>query len=41
MIAKFLGEAEQELVKAVLWYESKASRLGKRFRLEVGRVLGR
>ena len=32
---------EQELVEAVLWYESKEPGLGKRFRLEVGHVLGR
>lgn len=41
MIAEFLDEAEQELVEAVLWYESKEMGLGKRFRLEVGHVLGR
>ena len=35
MIAEFLDEAEQELVEAVLWYESKEMGLGKRFRLEV------
>ncbi len=35
MIAEFLDEAEQELVEAVLWYESKDVGLGKRFRLEV------
>ena len=41
MIAEFLDEAEQELVEAVLWYESKEMGLGKRFRLEVSHVLNR
>ncbi|MCD6322360.1 MAG: type II toxin-antitoxin system RelE/ParE family toxin [Clostridiales bacterium] len=41
MIAEFLDEAEQELVEAVLWYESKEVGLGKRFRLEVSHVLNR
>ena len=41
MIVEFLDEAEQELVEAVLWYESKEPGLGKRIRLEVGHVLGR
>ena len=41
MIAEFLDEAEQELVEAVLWYESKEVGLGKRFRLEVSHVLSR
>jgi len=28
MIAEFLDEAEQELVEAALWYESKEAGLG-------------
>ncbi len=41
MIISFLDEAEQELVEAVLWYESKEPGLGKRFWFEVGHVLER
>jgi len=29
MIVEFLKEAEQELVEAVLWYESKETGLGR------------
>ena len=41
MIAEFLDEAELELVEAVLWYESKETGLGKRFRQEIGHLLDR
>ena len=41
MIAEFLDQAEQELIEAVLWYESKEIGLGKRFRFEVEHVLSR
>ena len=35
MIVEFIDEAEQEFTEAVLWYESKAHGLGKKFRNEV------
>jgi plasmid stabilization system protein ParE len=38
MIVEFMAEAEQELVDAVLWYESKQTGLGRRFRIEVETV---
>jgi len=41
MIAEFLDEAEQELLEAILWYESKEAGLGYRFRQEIGHVLTR
>ena len=34
MIVEFLEEAEQELMDAVLWYESKEAGLGKRLRVD-------
>lgn len=39
MTIEFLDEAEQELIEAVLWYESKEPGLGKRFRQELALVL--
>ena len=41
MILEFLEESEQELVEAVLWYESKEAGLGIRFRDEIAHVLDR
>ena len=41
MIVEFLEEAEQELMDAVLWYESKEAGLGKRLRDEIAHVLDR
>lgn len=41
MIVEFLQEAEQELVEAALWYESKEQGIGKRFRDEVAHVINR
>ncbi len=39
MIIEFLEEAEAELFDAALWYESKETGLGKRFRNEVAGVI--
>ena len=39
MIVEFIEEAEAELFDAALWYESKETGLGKRFRDEVARVI--
>ena len=41
MIVEFLEEAEQELMDAVLWYESKEAGLGKHLRNEIAHVLDR
>ena len=41
MIVEFLEEAEQELMEATLWYESREAGLGRRFRDEVSHVLNR
>ena len=41
MTVEFLEEAEQELSEATLWYESKQSGLGRRFRDEVAHVVSR
>jgi hypothetical protein len=41
MTVEFLEEAEQELVHATLWYDSKEPGLGKRLRDEVARVVSR
>ena len=41
MIVEFLEDAEQELVKAALWYESKEVGLGVRFRDEIAHVIER
>lgn len=41
MILEFLEASEQELVEAVLWYESKEAGLGIRFRDEIAHVLDR
>ena len=41
MIVEFLEEAEQELVEAVLWYESKETGLGRHLRDEIAHVLDR
>ncbi len=41
MIVEFLEEAEQELVEAVMWYESKEAELGIRLRDEIAHVLDR
>jgi len=38
---EFTREAEDELVDATLWYESKESGLGTRFRDEISRVVAR
>ncbi len=32
MIPELLNEAEEELLEAVMWYESRETGLGKRFR---------
>ena len=39
MIVDFLDEAEQEFLDAALWYESKETGLGKRFRDEVAHII--
>ena len=39
MIVEFLEEANQELVDAALWYESKQPGLGRRFKAEVESLL--
>ncbi len=41
MIVEFLSEAENDLLDAILWYESKEVGLGKRLRDEIGHVLER
>ena len=41
MIAEFLEEAEQELIEAALYYESKEPGLGRRFRDDVAHILDR
>jgi len=41
MIVEFLEDAEQEMVEAALWYESKEVGLGVRFRDEVAHVIER
>lgn len=41
MIVEFLSEAENDLLDAILWYESKEAGLGKRLRDEIGHVLER
>ena len=41
MIVEFLSEAEEELLDAIVWYESKEAGLGKRLRDEIGHVLER
>ncbi len=41
MIIEFLEEAEEEFIEAAIWYETKETGLGKRFRDEVVRVLDR
>jgi plasmid stabilization system protein ParE len=41
MIVEFLEDAEQELVEAALWYESKEAGLGVRFRDEIAHVIER
>ncbi len=41
MIIDFLGEAEQELLDEVLWYESKEPGLGRRFKNEVAHILNK
>lgn len=41
MIVEFLENAEQELVEAALWYESKEVGLGIRFRDEIAHVIER
>jgi plasmid stabilization system protein ParE len=41
MIVEFLEDAEQELVEAALWYESKEVGLGVRFRDEIAHVIER
>ena len=41
MIAEFLEEAEQELIEAALFYESKEAGLGRRFRDDVAHILDR
>lgn len=41
MTVEFLVEAEEELIEAALWYESREPGLGIRFRDEVAHVVGR
>jgi hypothetical protein len=41
MIVEFLNEAATELTEAALWYESKETGLGIRFRDEISHVVGR
>lgn len=41
MNVEFLEDAEQELVEAALWYESKEVGLGVRFRDEISHVIDR
>ena len=41
MIAEFLEDAEQELIEAALYYESKEPGLGRRFRDDVAHILDR
>ena len=41
MKVEFLDEAEQELIDATMWYETKQSGLGKRLRDEVAHVVSR
>ena len=41
MTPEFLEEAQQELFDAALWYESKETGLGTRFRDEIAHVLDR
>lgn len=41
MIIEFLEEAEKEMFEAAIWYESKETGLGKRFRNEIAHVLYR
>ena len=36
-----INEAEEELMEAVMWYESREPGLGKRFRDEIAYVLNR
>jgi toxin ParE1/3/4 len=40
MTVEFLEEAEQELVDAACWYESKQPGLGRRFKIEAEAVTG-
>ena len=40
MTVEFMEEAEQELIEAACWYESKQPGLGRRFKLEVEAVAG-
>ena len=39
MTVEFMVEADQELVDAALWYESKQPGLGRRFKVEVESVV--
>jgi len=39
MIVEFHEEAERELFDAALWYETKQSGLGRRFRTEVDAIV--
>jgi len=39
MIPVLLNEAEEELIEAVMWYESREPGLGKRFRVEIAYIL--
>jgi len=41
MTVEFLQEAEEELREAVLWYEAKEPRLGRRLREDVAHVVSR
>ncbi len=41
MILEFLEEAEQELIEAVMWYQTKEIGLGIRLRDEIAHVLDR
>lgn len=38
MTVEFLKEAEQELIEAACWYESKQPGLGRQFKIEIAAV---
>ncbi len=40
MTVEFLEEAEQELIEAACWYESRQPGLGRQFKMEIAAVTG-
>ncbi len=38
MTVEFLEEAEQDLIEAACWYESKQPGLGRQFKIEIAAV---